>query len=86
MRLRLHLAGFPGSVARVPPGPADLSLFEHKFQRLTGDAKTATELAALFYLAIVGSHQALSRPSSSPRAKAYLKGIIARLMQPFIGI
>jgi AcrR family transcriptional regulator len=56
---------------------ARMSLFEHKFQRLTGDAKTATELAALFYLAIVGSHQALSRPSSSPRAKAYLKGIIA---------
>ena len=54
-----------------------MSLFEHKFRRLTGDAKTAAELAALFYLAIVGSHQALSRPSSPPRVKQYLKGIIA---------
>lgn len=28
----MHLAGFPGSVARVPPGPADLSLFEQKYR------------------------------------------------------
>ena len=30
----------------------------------------------LFYLAIVGSYQALSRPTSPPQAKDYLKGII----------
>lgn len=54
-----------------------MSLFEGKFQRLTGDQKAATELASLFYLAIIGSYQALSRPSSSPRLKEYLRGIIA---------
>ena len=54
-----------------------MNLFQYKFMRLTGDATIATELAALFYLAIVGSHQALSRPSSPPQVKKFLKGIIA---------
>lgn len=57
-----------------------MSLFEYKFMRLTGDARTATELAALFYLAIVGSHQALSRPSSPPQVKQFLQGIIANYL------
>lgn len=57
-----------------------MSLFEYKFMRLTGNAKTATELAALFYLAIVGSHQALSRPSSPPQVKEFLKDIIANYL------
>jgi AcrR family transcriptional regulator len=51
-------------------------LFQQKFLRLTKDSKVASELAALFYLAIVGSNQALSRPSSPPQAKDYLKGLI----------
>ena len=57
-----------------------MSLFESKFQRLTGDAKTASELAALFYLAMVGSHQALGRPGSPPQAKEYLRSIIAHYL------
>lgn len=57
-----------------------MSLFEYRFMRLTGDAKAATELAALFYLAIVGSHQALSRPSSPPQVKTFLQGIIANYL------
>jgi AcrR family transcriptional regulator len=57
-----------------------MRLFENKFMRLTGDSKTAAELAVLFYLAIVGSHQALSRPSSPPQAKEFLKGIIANYL------
>ena len=82
MRFELALRGLgrrDPAVARmlVEVDRARMSLFEHKFQRLTGDAKTATELAALFYLAIVGSHQALSRPSSPPRVKEFLRGIIA---------
>ena len=44
---------------------------------VTRDAKAAIELAALFYLAIVGSHQALSRPVSPPQVKEFLKDIIA---------
>lgn len=57
-----------------------LALFEAKFERLTGDRTTATDLAALFYLAIIGGNQALSRPSNPPRLKEYLKGIIANYL------
>jgi AcrR family transcriptional regulator len=56
---------------------ARMHLFEQKFLRLTGDEKTAGELAVLFYLVITGAHQALSRPTSPPQAKEFLKGIIA---------
>jgi AcrR family transcriptional regulator len=57
-----------------------LALFETKFQRLTSDPRAAADLAALFYLAIVGSNQALSRPDSLPQTKEYLKGIITRYL------
>jgi AcrR family transcriptional regulator len=57
-----------------------LGLFESKFQRLTEDAKTASDLAALFYLAIVGSNQALSRPANPPQTKEYLKHIISHYL------
>jgi hypothetical protein len=53
-----------------------MSLFAHKFERLTGDAKRASELAALFYLTIVGSYQALSRPAKPPQLKDYLSRLI----------
>ena len=54
-----------------------LHLFEQKFRRLIKDPTMAADLAALFYLAVVGSHQALSRPSTTPRLKDYLRKIIA---------
>ena len=57
-----------------------LALFETKFQRLTGDPRAAADLASLFYLAIVGSNQALSRPDNPPQTKEYLKGIITRYL------
>ena len=57
-----------------------MALFEQKFLTLTHDPKTAHELAALFYLAIVGSHQALSRPTSPPLAKAFFSGIIGHYL------
>jgi AcrR family transcriptional regulator len=56
---------------------ARMGLFEQKFLRLTGDPKKASELAALFYLAIVGSYQALSRPVNPPQMSQYLMGLIA---------
>ncbi len=59
---------------------ARMELFEAMFFRLTGDHATAGELAALFYLAIVGSNQALSRPSSTPRVMEYLKGVISKYL------
>jgi hypothetical protein len=40
----------------------------------------ASDLAALFYLAIVGSNQALSRPTNPPQTKDYLKGLITRYL------
>lgn len=52
-------------------------LFEHKFLQLTGDARTAAELAALFYLAVVGCYQALSRPANPPYLKDYLQRLIS---------
>lgn len=57
-----------------------LNMFQRKFERLTGDAATAAEYAALFYVAIVGSHQALSRPSSSTQQKEYLKRVISKYL------
>ncbi len=57
-----------------------MGLFESKFLRLTGNPKTAADLAALFYLAIVGSNQALSRPNNPPQTKDYLKGLIANYL------
>ena len=85
MRFELAVRGLgrrDAAVAKllVEVDQARISVFEHKFQRLTGDAKSASALAALFYLAIAGSHQALSRPTSSPRAKEHLKGIIAEYL------
>ncbi len=57
-----------------------MKLFEQKFLTLTRDSTMAHELAALFYLAIVGSHQAISRPTSPPMAKAFFKSIIGRYL------
>ncbi len=55
-------------------------LFEQAFMRLTGESTTAAELAALFYLAIAGGHQALSRPSSTVKAKKHLKAVITKFL------
>ena len=85
MRFELALRG----LGRRDPGVAQMllevdqmrfDLFEQKFLRLTRDSKVASELAALFYLAIVGSNQALSRPTSPPQAKDYLKGLIVNYL------
>ncbi len=52
-------------------------LHDHYFQ-LVHDEQKALELSALFYLAVVGSHQALNRPSASDKMSDYLKSIISR--------
>ena len=81
MRFELALRG----LGRRDPAVASLlaevdamrmALFEDKFLRLTGDAQSATELAVLFYLAVVGSYQALSRPATPPQLKVYLQRLI----------
>lgn len=82
IRFELALRGLgrrSASVATMLVGidAARMHLFEQKFLRLTGDEKTASELAVLFYLVVTGAHQALSRPTSPPQAKEFLKGIIA---------
>ncbi len=85
MRFELALRGLGRRDAAVADMLAEidqtrLALFEKRFQRLTGDPKTATDLAALFYLAIVGGNQALARPNNPPQLEAYLKSIIARYL------
>ena len=57
---------------------ARMTLFEEKFLRLTGDPLKAMELAGLFYLAVVGGKQALSRPLTPPRIKEFVTGVIAQ--------
>lgn len=53
-----------------------VGLFEENFQRLHAQPQRARELAALFYLAIVGSNQALSRPNNPPQTKEFLQHVI----------
>jgi AcrR family transcriptional regulator len=81
MRFELALRGLGRRDARVAEKLAEvdkarMNLFQHKFLRLTNDPQKAGELASLFYLSIVGSHQALSRPVNTPQLSAYLKRII----------
>lgn len=83
MRFELALRGLGRRDAKVAKLMLEIDqlrmqLFESKFLRLTQDASTATELATLFYLAIIGSSQALSRPSNPPRLKEYLRRIIGK--------
>lgn len=83
MRFELALRGLGRRDAKVAKLLREIDLlrmrlFESKFLRLTQDASTATELATLFYLTIIGSSQALSRPSNPPRLKEYLRSIIGK--------
>ncbi len=82
MRFELALRGLGRRDAAVANLLAEvdalrLGLFERKFRRLLGKGKAATELAALFYLAIVGAHQALSRPTNPPLLKEHLQRLIS---------
>ena len=61
MRFELALRGLgrrDASVAKmlIEVDQQRLRLFEGKFLRLTNDTRSATDLAALFYLAIAGSN------------------------------
>jgi len=55
-----------------------MKLFVEKFMRITQDIMRATDLAALFYLAVVGSYQALARPHSPAVIKDFLQDLIRR--------
>ncbi len=48
-----------------------------KFERLTGDAREARDLAALLYVAVAGAHQALARPAAGAALRGYLREVIA---------
>ena len=85
MRFELALRGLGRRDAKVASLLIDvdqqrLRLFSGKFLRLTGEQRSATDLAALFYLAIIGSNQALSRPANPPQTKDYLRGVITRYL------
>jgi hypothetical protein len=57
-----------------------LDLFQAKFLTIVKDPKKARDLAALLYLAIVGSYQALSRPVNPPNIREYLQGLISNYL------
>jgi AcrR family transcriptional regulator len=59
---------------------ARMALIASKFALIVPDATTATDLAALFYLAIAGSFQALSRIHTKHPTKQYLQDIIGRFL------
>ena len=85
MRFELALRGMGRRDAAVAAmllkvDQARLALFAKKFARITPDPKTARELATLFYLTIVGSFQALSRPQAAHPTKQYLTDIIGRYL------
>ena len=82
MRFELALRGLGRRDTRVASMLVEvddkrMALFEAGFLRLTGDAQEAASLAALFYLAIVGSYQALGRPANPPQVRQYLTAIIS---------
>lgn len=85
MRFELALRGLGRRDASVAAllldvDQARMALFAGKFARITPDTKTAVDLAALFYLTIVGSFQALSRPQAAHPTKRYLTEIIGRYL------
>ena len=57
-----------------------LDLFQTKFFTIVKDEKKARDLAALLYLAIVGSYQALSRPVNPPNIREYLQSLISNYL------
>jgi AcrR family transcriptional regulator len=59
---------------------ARLALFQAKFFLIVNDQKKARDLAALLYLAIVGSYEALSRPVNPPNIREYLQGLISHYL------
>ena len=82
MRFELALRGLgrrDPAIAQmlVEVDAARMAVITAKFERLAGDGSEAAALAALFYLAVAGAHQALARPASDARTAAYLRSVIA---------
>ena len=85
MRFELAVRGLgrrEASVAAllIEVDQARTQLFVKHFSRLFHDPQKAADLAALFYLTIVGCFQALSRPGNPARSKDYFKSIIATFL------
>ena len=85
MRFELALRGLGRRDAQVAQmlvevDQARVDLFADKFCALVQDKKKATDLAALFYLALAGSYQALGRPVNPPQVREYLKSLISHYL------
>jgi AcrR family transcriptional regulator len=85
MRFELAVRGLgrryaPVAALLVELDQARTQLFVKHFSRLFQDPQKATDLAALFYLTIVGCFQALSRPGNPARSKDYFKSIITTFL------
>jgi AcrR family transcriptional regulator len=59
---------------------ARVAMLQGKFKVVVKDDKKARDLAALLYLAIAGSYQALSRPVNPPNIQAYLRTLISNYL------
>jgi AcrR family transcriptional regulator len=85
MRFELAVRGLgrrdaPVAALLVEVDQARNQLFVKHFSRLFQDPQKANDLAALFYLTIVGCFQALSRPGNPARSKDYFKSIMATFL------
>jgi len=83
MRFELALRGLGRRNARVAQALLEvdqqrMALFQRHFVQMTGQPALAEELATLFYLAVVGSHQALARPSNPAWLEERLRALITR--------
>jgi AcrR family transcriptional regulator len=59
---------------------ARMAMLQAKFKAVVKVDKKARDLAALLYLAIAGSYQALSRPINPPNIQAYLRSLISHYL------
>jgi AcrR family transcriptional regulator len=59
---------------------ARVAMLQGKFKVVVKDDKKARDFAALLYLAIAGSYQALSRPVNPPNIQAYLRTLISNYL------
>lgn len=59
---------------------ARMTMLQARFKAVVKDDKRARDLAALLYLAIAGSYQALSRPVNPPNIQTYLRSLMSHYL------
>jgi AcrR family transcriptional regulator len=57
-----------------------MDMLQSKFKVIVKDDNKSRDMAALLYLAIAGSYQALSRPVNPPNIRTYLRSLISHYL------